>query len=167
MTEVRACAELILTATIKSICICPYAAASWSGALRTDSLLTAAVFIWTGCFSGHRAARTVKHKIFTRRCDKLGDFHRMPLGVRVGRELTLHQHQCDLCVNWRLQCISQGKQQFSCWAITTADLKKKKECIFWGKKNCKDEERKMIVWWKTLSLIIYCMAPIYSGDLNN
>lgn len=132
MTEVRACAELILTATIKSICICPYAAASWSGALRTDSLLTAAVFIWTGCFSGHRAARTVKHKIFTRRCDKLGDFHRMPLGVRVGRELTLHQHQCDLCVNWRLQCISQGKQQFSCWAITTADLKKKKGMHFLG-----------------------------------
>lgn len=132
MTEVRACAELILTATIKFICICPYAAASWSGALRTDSLLTAAVFIWTGCFSGHRAARTVKHKIFTRRCDKLGDFHRMPLGVRVGRELTLHQHQCDLCVNWRLQCISQGKQQFSCWAITTADLKKKKGMHFLG-----------------------------------
>lgn len=132
MTEVRACAELILTATIKFICICPYAAASWSGALRTDSLLTAAVFIWTGCFSGHRAARTVKHKIFTRRCDKLGDFHRMPLGVRVGRELTLHQHQCDLCVNWRLQCISQGKQQFFCWAITTADLKKKKGMHFLG-----------------------------------
>lgn len=137
MTEVRACAELILTATIKSICICPYAAASWSGALRTDSLLTAAVFIWTGCFSGHRAARTVKHKIFTRRCDKLGDFHRMPLGVRVGRELTLHQHQCDLCVNWRLQCISQGKQLFSCWAITTADLKKKRNAFFGGRKTAK------------------------------
>lgn len=59
----------------------------------------------------------------------------MPLGVRVGRELTLLQHQCDLCVNWRLQCISQGKQQFSCWAITTTDLKKKVMHFLGGEKQ--------------------------------
>lgn len=46
----RACVELILAATIKSICIRPYAAAGW-----TDSRTYTE---GAGCFCGRKAAST-------------------------------------------------------------------------------------------------------------